>query len=204
MRASVLAGLIMLCFAGRTWAGEAPPLPVQCGVHEYPHEAANYGLEGVTTVDYSLAPDGRVVDLSVKRSSGWQILDEGAVMSLAGCRMARAPEADALEKRKSVDYVWSLEAPRSRQTLVPGSCMASDRVAGFRPFDKTPSSTDGILVRSKVHPNGEPRFVMAECGDVPAELAAVAVAYLRSCKFKLAAGDDSPSDDAIFGRVLFK
>lgn len=204
MRKNALAGIGLLCLMGGAWAGETQPASMQCGTHEYPYEAFAYGIEGVTTIGYSLAPDGRLVDLSVKQSSGWRVLDEATLMNLAGCKMTRAPSAEAVGTPKSVEFVWTLNQPRSRQTLVPGSCRASDRIVGFQPFDKTASGSDGILVRAKVSPDGEARFVMAERGDTPLDVAALAVEYLRSCRFKLARGIDSPADDAIFGRVLLK
>lgn len=206
MRVRLLVGTMMWCLMnGAAWADEgkqAPPM--QCGTFEYPYEAAMYGLEGATTVEYSVAADGKMTDFSVKRSSGWRVLDEATVDNLAGCRMTLAPATAAPDKRQVIQYVWSLDVAPSRQGLVPGSCAVSDRFAGFRALDTRPSGADGILVRAMIRANGTPQFVAAERGDTPADLAVLAKDYLRSCRFLLPPGERLPNDDAIFGRVLLK
>lgn len=205
MRMRLLASTVVLCLMnGDALAAEEKRPPLKCGTIAYPAEPAAYGLEGTTTVEYQVTPDGRVADLSVKRSSGWRMLDEATLDILAGCRLAQAPSAEVLEKRQTIQYVWSLDAAPSRQALVPGSCTPSDRIAGFRALDIHPSAADGILVRAMIGAGGDPYYVKAEGDTAPADATAIAVAYLRSCRFALPPGERSPKDEAIFGRVLLK
>ena len=176
---------------------------MQCGPVEYPLEAVQYGLEGTAQIEYGLTKDGSTRDITVKRSSGWQLLDDATVSIFASCKVAQGPVGDTA-RRHVIAYVWSLDAPPSRQRLVPNSCAASDRFAGFKPLDQTASGADGVLVRALIRGTGEPHYVKAERGTVPAELADGAVAYLRTCKFALAPGKEGPRDRGIFGRVLLK
>lgn len=135
------------------------------------------------------------------------MLDEATIDILAGCRLASVPAAGLVGKRKTIEYVWSLDGAHSRQALVPGSCAPSDRFAGFRALDAAASAADGILVRAMIGEAGDPYYVKSEAAGesgVAAELAALATAYLRSCRFALPPGERSPGDNAIFGRVLLK
>lgn len=206
MRVDWLASMLMLCLtSGAAWAAQEEQeaqAPLQCGTVAYPPEAVAYSLEGTTTVQYTVTADGRVVEPTVKRSSGWKMLDEATLEILAGCRLTRTPAAEALAKPQVIQYVWSLDGEASRQAPVPGSCAGSDRFKDFRPLDTNASGPDGILVRAMIGANGDPYYVKAEPGDAPADLAGLAVAYLRSCRFALPPGERSPKDGAIFGRVL--
>lgn len=211
MRVRLLASTIILCLmTGAAWAAEPPP-PLECGTIAYPAEAAAYNLEGTTGVEYEAAADGRLVGLSIKRSSGWRMLDEATIDILSGCRLASVPAAGLVGKRKTIEYVWSLDGAPSRQALVPGSCAPSDRFAGFRTLDTAASAADGILVRAMIGAAGDPYYVKSEAAGEgggedkgAAELAALATAYLRSCRFALPPGERTPGDNAIFGRVLLK
>lgn len=209
MHVRLLASTTILCLmTGAAWAAE-PPLPLECGTIAYPAEAAAYNLEGTTGVEYEATADGRLVGLSIKRSSGWRMLDEATIDILSGCRLASVPAAGFVGKRKTIEYVWSLDGPLSRQALVPGSCAPSDRFAGFRALDTAASAADGILVRAMIGAAGGPYYVKSEAAGEgedkgTAELAALATAYLRSCRFALPPGERSPGDNAIFGRVLLK
>lgn len=209
MHVRLLASTTILCLmTGAAWAAEPPP-PLECGTMAYPAEAAAYNLEGTTGVEYEATADGRLVGLSIKRSSGWRMLDEATIDILSGCRLASVPAAGFVGKRKTIEYVWSLDGPLSRQALVPGSCAPSDRFAGFRALDTAASAADGILVRAMIGAAGDPYYVKSEAAGEgedkgTAELAALATAYLRSCRFALPPGERSPGDNAIFGRVLLK
>lgn len=199
---ALLSGLM----SGAAWASpvaiEAAEMVCADGVI-YPGEAVMYQLEGKTVLEFSLADDGSVVDVAVKRSSGWSMLDEAAVEAISGCRTTLAPEKRPAAKRLPIEYTWSLDRSSAPHTLVPGSCAASDRFAGFRPFDASPSGADGILVRALIRSSGQPYFAKAERGSAPPEAAALAIDYLRTCRF--AAPDSGvQSDKTMFGRVLLK
>jgi len=204
-----LIALNVVSFLAQAAPTEEPSVPakptapwMQCGVVEYPFEAVSYVLEGKTQLEFSLGADGRPLDIVVKQSSGWQTLDRFTVEMFEGCK-TKAPVRDTTTRHR-FEYVWSLDTPPGRRILVPDSCAPSERFAGFRVFDRTPSGPDGILVRSLVRPDGTPQYTRAERGTVPADLAAEAIAYLQSCKFTLAPGIADSRDKTVYGRVLLK
>jgi TonB family protein len=213
MHVKPLGCLIALSFA--SFLAQAPPAEepsvpakpaapwMQCGVVEYPLEAVSYVLEGKTQLEFSLGADGRPLDIVVKQSSGRQTLDRYTVELFEGCKTTKLPVQDTTARHR-IEYVWSLDTPPGRRILVPGSCAPSERFAGFRAFDRTPSGPDGILVRSLVRPEGKPQYTRAERGTAPADLAAEAIAYLQSCKFELGPGPADSRDKTVFGRVLLK
>jgi TonB family protein len=208
-----LAALVLLHVATATAAHAAAPASdnspatvpasaVRCGPIEYPLEGVRYGLEGTAQIEYSFAADGSTKEVTVKRSSGWRILDDASIDVVTSCKAAMNVSDTAA--RHVTDYRWSLNAPASRQRLVPNSCAPSDRFAGFMAKDLTKSGADGILVRALVRATGEPHYVRAERGTVAAELANAAVTYLRTCKFVLPPGEEGPMDEVIIGRVMLK
>ena len=53
----------------------------------YPEAARSRGEEGEVTVRFTVAPDGRVLDVEVVRGSGSAVLDDVARALLAGARV---------------------------------------------------------------------------------------------------------------------
>jgi TonB family protein len=186
-------------------ASDSAASDLHCGPVEYPLDGAMYGLEGVTVVEFTLGANGVPADVQVRTSSGWKVLDTAALAIVRNCKVDGVQPQQAVS-RQTVQYIWSLDAPRSRQALVPGSCAPSDRFAGFAPFDRRPSSQEAVLVRTLVRADGQIHYAEAEndAAAPDAAIAALALNYLRTCRFALSAGPAGPLDESIFGRVLLK
>ncbi|MDR1362501.1 MAG: TonB family protein [Spirochaetaceae bacterium] len=57
----------------------------------YPAQARRTGLDGVVEVLFTLNVDGGVVDISIKKSAGAEILDEAAIAAIKSAAPFRAP-----------------------------------------------------------------------------------------------------------------
>jgi TonB family protein len=179
-------------------AGNACPGP------EYPLEARRYELEGITTLRYRLAPNGQVQDARVAKSSGWKLLDDASIRTIQACSFTPAQAARANGAALPVKYVWSLEGNRIRPQLVPGSCPASGRFAGFQPYESAPSGADGVKLRLLVDAAGQPRGVKLEGAELAPETAAALVKYVESCRFGFDPSIKGERTDTAYGRVLFR
>lgn len=186
-------------------AARIPPPPRACAAAEYPREAVRYELEGVTTLRYQLAADGRVSEARVASSSGWALLDDAAIRAIRSCRFAPAEAARAQGAALPVQYVWRLNGGGVlRPHLVPGSCPASGRFAGFQPYENAPRGADGIKVRFLVDGAGQARGVKLEGASLPPDTAAALVRYVESCRFGFDPALKGERTDTAYGRVLFR
>jgi len=178
--------------------------PESCVRPAYPREAIRYELEGITTLRFRLAPDGRVAKVQVATSSGWAMLDEAVVRSLQACRFTPAQAVQAGGAALPVQYVWSLDGEHAlRPHLVPGSCPAGGRFAGFQAYDNRPSGPNGVKVRLLVDPSGQPRGVKPEGASLAPPLAAALVKYVESCRFGFDPSLKGERTDTAYGRVVF-
>jgi TonB family protein len=182
------------------------PAPARkpCAGPQYPREALRYELEGITTLRYHLAPDGRVTDVEVARPSGWKLLDDAAIRTIQACAYTPEQAARAHGAALPVKYDWSLEGNRIRPHLVPGSCAASSRFAAWRDFDNAPSGPDGVKVRLLVDGAGQPRGVKPEGAALATETAEALVKYVESCRFGFDPTVPGERTDTAYGRVLLR
>jgi protein TonB len=187
-------------------AAQTAPAPARapCAGAAYPQEARRYELEGITTLRYRLAPDGRVADAQVASSSGWKLLDDAAIRTIQACAFTPAHAARAAGAALPVKYVWSLEGNRIRPHLVPGSCAASSRFGGWRDYDNAPSGPDGVKVRLLVDGRGQPRGVKPEAANLAPETAEALVKYVESCRFGFDPTVPGERTDTAYGRVLLR
>jgi protein TonB len=190
-------------------AVQAAPLPAlsseSCVRPAYPREAIRYELEGITTLRFRLAADGRVAGAQVVKSSGWAMLDEAVVASLQACRFTPEQAARAGGTALPVQYVWSLEGEHAvRPHLVPGSCRAAGRFAAFQAYDDKASGPDGVKVRLLVDPNGQPRGVKPEGANLAPAVADALVKYVESCRFGFDPALKGQRTDTAYGRVLLR
>lgn len=186
-------------------AAQIPPPPKACAAAEYPREAVRYELEGITTLRYQLAADGRVSEVRVARSSGWALLDDAAIRSIRSCRFTPADIARAQGAALPVQYVWRLNGGGVlRPHLVPGSCPASGRFAAFQPYENASSGPDGVKVRFLVDGAGHARGVKPEGASLPAETAAALAGYVESCRFGFDPALKGERTDTAYGRALFR
>jgi TonB family protein len=82
---------------------------------QWPAEARRYEIEGATTVRFEIGADGAVLRPAITRSSGWQILDDAALHSIAQCRFQ--PDLPAARDGTvfPLQYVWKFDdAPAAR------------------------------------------------------------------------------------------
>lgn len=176
-----------------------------CIKPQWPAEARRYEIEGATTVRFEIGADGAVLRPAVTRSSGWKILDEAALHSIARCRFQPKLPAARDGTVFPLQYVWKFDdAPAARPLLVEGSCRRSERFAAFQQADPRPSGKDGILLRFLVNAGGAPVRIVAEAGGQPPALAAQAVDYLQSCRFAHDARARGERTDTGFGRVMLR
>jgi TonB family protein len=175
-----------------------------CAGAEYPVEARRYELEGITTLRYRLAPDGRVKDVQVARSSGWKLLDDAAIRTIQACVFTPEQAARADGAAMPLKYVWSLEDNRIRPHLVPGSCAASSRFAAYRDYDNAPSGPDGIKVRLLVDGLGRAHGVKPEGATLAPDAAEALVKYVESCRFGFDPAVQGERTDTAYGRVMLR
>lgn len=173
-----------------------------CAGAEYPPEARRYELEGITTLRFHIAPDGRVADARVDKSSGWALLDEAAIRTIQACSFTPAQAARAKGAALPVQYVWSLEGNRVRPQLLPGSCPANGRFAAFQTYENAPSGPDGVKVRFLVDDAGKPRRVRPEGASLPPATLDALVKYVESCRFGFDPGIKGERTDTAYGRVV--
>jgi TonB family protein len=187
-------------------AQKYPPIaPQYCAKPEYPKEALRYELEGKTTVRYTMSPEGRMVDVTVEKSSGWRLLDDATVAFVASCAFPPEQIAEFQGKTYPLQYVWSLDRLDPRPTLVADSCQASQTFAGLKILDDRPSDEHGLKVRFLVDVAGQPYGVKSEGGSPDSATAGQLAAYVQSCRFvsdpKVVS---KPRTDTMFGRVLMR
>ena len=210
---ALIAGLAAAAGPAAAQAASAPasapassPTPARkpCAGPEYPREARRYELEGITTLRFHLAPDGRVTDAQVARSSGWKLLDDASIRTVQACVFTPEQAARADGAALPVKYVWSLEGNRVRPHLVPGSCPASSRFAAFRDYDNAPSGADGVKVRLLVSALGQPRGVKTEDANLALGAADALVKWVESCRFGFDPTVQGERTDTAYGRVILK
>jgi TonB family protein len=203
--AALLTAALAVLHVSPAGAQAAPPPPRSCAAAEYPREAVRYELEGITTLRYRLAADGRVSEVQVARSSGWTLLDDAAIRTIRSCGFTPEQAARARGAALPVQYVWSLnDGGVLRPHLVPGGCPASGRFAAFQPYENAPSGADGVKVRFLVDGAGQARGVKLEGASLPPETAAALVRYVESCRFGFDPALKGERTDTAYGRVLFR
>jgi len=80
-----------------------------CRRPEYPNRAMQLRQEGVTTLSFRIDPQGRVLETSVLRSSGFGQLDQAAQRSLGRCRFTPGQRnGEPVESSTTVNFRWQL------------------------------------------------------------------------------------------------
>lgn len=200
---AVLAALHAAPAAQAAPAAPLVPAGKSCADPAYPREAVRYELEGITTLRFRLAPDGRVTDVQVAKSSGWALLDDASIRTIRSCGYTPGQAAKAGGAALPVQYVWSLDGEHAiRPHLMPGSCPATGRFGGFQPYDNKPSGPDGVKVRLLVDPAGQPRGVKPEGASLAPAVADALVKYVESCRFGFDPALKGQRTDTAYGRVI--
>jgi len=172
-----------------------------CTTPEWPREARRYEVDGITVLHFQIGVEGNIESAKVVKSSSWRLLDEAALRSLVTCKFK--PGLDqAMRNTYPIQFVWTLSGPAMiRPALVPGSCAASQRFAGFEAFNRTPTGEDGVLVRFLVDQTGVPFGIKSELGGSGESAAA---AFIGTCRFAVDSSLPGDKTDTVYGRVLIK
>ncbi len=109
---SVIVLGALLCVSGLSYASEVAPVmdAKSCEPPKYPKAALMNEETGTVTLGFLVAPDGKVVESKVEKSSGSKSLDKAALTALSLCKFkpgTKDGKADQLWAR--VDFVWKLE-----------------------------------------------------------------------------------------------
>lgn len=80
-----------------------------CARPDYPKADLRAEHTGTVTLLFLVAPDGRVTDSKVAKSSGHESLDEAARTALATCRFAPVGEAAGAPAWSPVQYQWVID-----------------------------------------------------------------------------------------------
>ncbi len=73
----------------------------------YPEAALSEGVEGRPSIRFTVARDGRVLDVDLARSSGSRVLDDAAVALVRGARLPPFPadmQSEAVSLTLPLDY----------------------------------------------------------------------------------------------------
>lgn len=77
--------------------------PPSCSKPRYPRAGLRDELMGTTVLSFNIAADGKAVNVRLRKSSGWAVLDEAAFEALATCKL----EPDTTDTQ-SVSYRFYL------------------------------------------------------------------------------------------------
>jgi TonB family protein len=211
--AGALSLAVLAALQAAPAAAQTAPMPMPappsarkpCAGPAYPREAIRYELEGITTLRFHLAPDGRVTDVQIAKSSGWALLDDASIRTIQACSFTPEQAARAKGDALPVQYVWSLDGGSVlRPHLMPGSCPATGRFAAFKAYDNAPSGPDGVKVRLLVDAAGQPRGVKTEGILLPPARFDALVKYVESCRFGFDPELKGQRTDTVYGRVVLR
>lgn len=179
--------------------------PPSCTVPEWPREALRYEIEGTTTLQFRIGPDGAVRKAQVMQGSGWSILDQAALAGLARCRFKPGLDAAREGTEFPIQYAWTLEGPAPlRPELLPGSCAPSRHFLRYDNFDRRADGRTAIKLRFLVDAEGKAQRVVAEARQFDAVVVRDAVQWLQTCRFGIAAKAAGTRTDTSYGWAVFR
>jgi TonB family protein len=200
---AVTAGLLALLFGESMAQMHQTKLSATGCQQQWPREALRYELEGKVNLKFDLNDDGRAVNPSVMRSSGWKLLDDASVAALQSCRF-QLEEANAPRTGFYLQYVWMLEEDeqnkREDAVFVPGSCKPAGRFADFVPARYRDLRGEGMLVRFLIDSEGKPFRVVVE-DAVDQQGVVEAEQLLTSCEFWPSKFNGKPAPGNMYGRL---
>lgn len=110
-----LSAVVLSAFMGVTgisYANDVAPVmdAKSCEAPKYPKAALMNEETGTVTMGFLIAPDGKVVESKVEKTSGSKSLDKAAITALSLCKFKpgiKDGKPDQMWAR--VDFVWKLE-----------------------------------------------------------------------------------------------
>jgi TonB family protein len=132
-----------LCFVGQgslfAQNLEQPVVTPYCEKPSYPSASKRLNEEGTVQLKFFVGTDGRVIDSSVEKSSGFRRLDDAARQSLSKCTFKPGTkDGVAVESWASMKYTWKLNV------FTP--CVGGDVTKWKSCLGTLPTSTGGISV----------------------------------------------------------
>jgi protein TonB len=112
VKLSAITSCLLLTVSGFTFAADVSPVmdAKSCDQPKYPKAALMNEETGTVTMGFLIAPDGKVVESKVEKSSGSKSLDKAALSALSLCKFkpgSKDGKPDQLWAK--VDFVWKLE-----------------------------------------------------------------------------------------------
>lgn len=106
-RITHLIAAALLCAAAPFAAADTATLDAKapCDRPEYPRASLVNEEQGTVVLALLIAPDGKVVDSKVEKSSGFRNLDKAA-LKIAGCKFKPLKAEQAWG---TMEYVWKLQ-----------------------------------------------------------------------------------------------
>ncbi len=96
--------------AAGTRMGVDPKHPLHIGEDYYPDASKRANEEGRCIVQLTVGVDGRIIDQSIKQSSGFPRLDEACIKGVKGLRMKPATEdGKPVQSTGDLPIVWKLK-----------------------------------------------------------------------------------------------
>ncbi|GGX25322.1 energy transducer TonB [Undibacterium macrobrachii] len=109
---SLIAIGLLAAISGYSHAADVAPVmdSKSCESPKYPKAALMNEETGTVTMGFLVAPDGKVVESKVEKSSGSKSLDKAALSALSLCKFkAGTKDGKAEQMWAKVDFVWKLE-----------------------------------------------------------------------------------------------
>ena len=83
---------------------------VTCASPDYPQASRRNDETGSTTIRYAVSPAGKVIDMTVIKSSGFRYLDKASINALGKCQFTPASVAGKpVQAIMLAHYHWDLE-----------------------------------------------------------------------------------------------
>ena len=160
-----------------------------CPAPVLPIAASRGDMFGDVTLEYKGNAQGAIADIRIVTSSGFKPLDKAAVVALSRCKLpapadgAEMPPATTVYKFERQKRV----AAASKPMLIADSCAPSERFATYVAATYDRVEAPGVAIRFGVSADGVPSTPASYEHDKV--LAAEAIAFIATCRFKPAMQD---------------
>jgi periplasmic protein TonB len=144
----------------------------------YPKESTRAGETGTTHLRLRVSAEGKLLDATVSRSSGFERLDNATLSALANCRYTPGTvEGVPAETATTIAYNWRLDSPPAA---------AANPCAPEYPAASVQAGEQGkTTLRFKVSKVGQAEDIEVEESSGSAQLDGASIAALRRCRFRL-------------------